>query len=286
MAGEEHYIYLSSLGNTDIFPNNTPNEFENRITPHIIFNPNKDYEVGLAKIFYPRSRICIAKHDYKSRIEVWGQAITTSRPYLICTFTPKTNIEVGNVKYMIDILNYELASELREKLKNKYEYYFPTDDFFTYDERLRRLDLLVRNKSSLDEYFHAIGFRFGSRIAQVLGFDQTPKYIVYEANAQNEDRVFNTPAPYLPRECDGGVDFALIYADCVSSTRYAGQNVSLLEIIPMGSTGGGDLHQIAYKPLSKTHLDTIAIKVTDQSGRPIHFDPRHSMTVLLHIRPK
>lgn len=286
MAGEEHYLYLTSLGNTNIFTNNTPNEFENRLEPHILLDPNKDYEVGLLKFHYPRSRICIPKHDYKSRIEIWGFAIPHASSSLIYTYIPKTNIEVGDVKYMIDILNYELATELRRKMKKEYERYFSSDEFLAYDERLRRLNLLVRNESSSNKHFRALAFRFGSRIAEVLGFDQTPKYSVYVANVQNEDRANSTLAPYPPRNCDGGVDYALIFADCVIPSRYGGQNVNLLEIITMEDTGGGDFHQIAYKPLNKTHLDAIAIKVTDQSGRPIHFGSRHSTTALLHIRPK
>lgn len=291
MAGEEHYVYLTSLGNRDIFSNNTPNAFENRLEPHILLDPNKDYEVALVKAHYPRMRICIPRGDYKSRIEVWGQmAATPDSPSpsstLICTYIPKTDIEVGDVKYMIDILNNELAIELREKMKTKYERYFPTDEFFAYDERLRRLSLLVRKKSAPDRHLRALGVRFGSRMAEVLGFEQSPKYSVYESNTHDEDGLTSTPAPYLPRNCDGGVDYALIFADCVTPTHYGDQKVNLLEIITMESTGGGDHHHVTYKPLNKTHLDAIAIKVTDQNGRPIHFGGSHPMTVLLHIRPK
>lgn len=287
MAGEEHYIYLSSLGNRDIFKENTPNAFQNRIDPHIVLDPNRDYEVALIKANYPRTRICIPKHDYKSRIEVWGRLFDDSHSSLIYTYIPKTDIEIGDVKYMLDVLNYEIASELRGKFKKKYENYFPdNDEFFAYNESRRRLKLNVRTKSSPDEHYRGLAFRFGSRIAEVLGFDQLPKYSIYESNTQNEERSSFLSAPYKSRECDGATDYALIYADCVSPTHYGGQKVNLLEIITMESSGGCDLHQITYKPLNKTHLDTIAIKVIDQKGRDIHFGDRHSMTLLLHIRPR
>lgn len=56
----------------------------------------------------------------------------------------------------------------------------------------------------------------------------------------------------------------MIYADCVTLTRYGGQNVNLLEVITMEAAGGRDFHQTAYKPLNKSLVDAISIEVTSK----------------------
>ncbi len=54
----------------------------------------------------------------------------------------------------------------------------------------------------------------------------------------------------------------------------------------MESAGGKDFHQTVYKSLSKTIIDSIAIQLTDQIGRAIHFGRDKSITLLLHITQK
>ena len=287
MAGQDHYVYLSNLGNRDVFTDNSPSQFENRIVPPIQLDPNQDYEVGLLNCLYPKHYYGIPKNDYTSRIEVWAKAhADPNRSYLLYTYVPQSNIEAGDTRYMVDVLNLELAVNLQSSLKGQYARYFKTDEFFSYDEKLRRVNLIVRKGGcTSDDHICSLGLRFGSRTAQVLGFEYPPKYVIYGSTVKFVDEATHVPAPYPPRT-DGGVDFALIYADCVTPTRYGGQSVNLLEVIAMEAAGGKDFHQIAYKPLNKTLVDAISIKVTDQNGRLIHFGRGTTMTVLLHIRPK
>ncbi len=124
-------------------------------------------------------------------------------------------------------------------------------------------------------------------MAQILGFDYHAKYNLYSSYAENDSPFI--PAPFPPR-MDGGIDFALFYADCVSPPYmcaiYGGQHINLLEVISMESAGGKDFHQTAYKSLSKTIIDSIAIQLADQVGRTIHFWRVKLITLLLHIRQK
>ena len=296
MAGEEHYIYLSSLGNRDIYPENTPNQFENRLEPPIQLDPNKDYEVGMLNCLYPKVFYALPKHDFASRIEMWVKIHSNpSQPYLLYTYVPRSNIQVGDTKYMLNILNKEMSIALRNAMrkesvrnamKMEFSHYFKSNEFFTYDDALQRTNLVVRKGlCNTNNHFCKVSLRFGSRIASVLGFAYPAEYVIYAPTVPFPDNITNVPAPFPPR-VDGDIDFALFFADCVSPTRYGGQSVNLLEAITMERAGGGDFHQIAYKTLSKTLLDSISIKVTDQSGRPIRFGEGKSMTVLLHVRPK
>ena len=84
MAGEEHYVYLSSLGNRDIYQGNDPSQSENRIDPPIQVDPNRDYEVGMVNCLYPKVFYANPKHDYESRIEIWVKDHSNPRrPYLL-----------------------------------------------------------------------------------------------------------------------------------------------------------------------------------------------------------
>ena len=147
-------------------------------------------------------------------------------------------------------------------------------------ERNRR-----HGECSNDSHFCILSVKFGSRVGQVLGFDFHRNYSVYTSTHDAPGVVSRLPAPFPPR-LDGGVDFAIFYTDCVSPTIYGGQNVNLLEVFSMEAAGGKDFNKIAYKTLSKSIIDSVAIQLTDQVGRPIHFGSGMSITALLHIRQK
>ncbi len=109
MPGAEHYLYLASLGNTDLYPLNQPHCFENRITPPIHLDPNKEYEVDLINCFYPKQFLGLVAGDYACKIEIWAIAhADQTRMYKLHTYTPRTSTEVGNTGYMVDVINIEL----------------------------------------------------------------------------------------------------------------------------------------------------------------------------------
>lgn len=288
MAGEEHYVYLSNLGNKDIYPNNVPSQFENRLNPPLQLDPNKSYEVAMVNCLYPKTFYSIPKNDYSARIEIWANAhADPDYTYLLYTYLPKTNIEAGDTRYAIHVINNELVITLRNFMKNFFSRYFKKDEFFQYNKNLRRTDILVHKGSCVSyEHFCKLSVRFGSRMAQCLGFTYTEKYTIYDGTVPTSDEDISViPSPFPPRE-DGGVDFAMVYSDCVTPTMYGGQMVNLLEALSMENSGGRDFHQITYKPLNKSLIDTISIKVLDQRGRDVNYGWDKTMVVLLHIRPK
>lgn len=285
--GDEYYFYLTNLGNRDLFPDNKPEEFVNRLNPPIRLDPSKEYEVALVNCLYPRTFFSIPKNDFSSRIEVWAAAHVNPRhSYLLYTFIPQTNIAAGDTRYMIHLINQEFTTALAQHLKSQYSRYFKDDGFLQYNKSLRRTDLIFyKGLCRSDDHFCRLSVKFGSRMAQCLGFEFPGEYPIYDALSPFDEEIARVPAPFLPRQ-DGGVDFALIYTDCVTPTLYGGQMVNLLSAVTMESTGGRDFNQIVYKPLNKKYIDSISIKVADQRGRSIHFGWEKTMVLLLHIRPK
>ena len=286
---EEHYIYLTNLANRDIYEDNTPCCFQNRLNPPIQLNPDKDYEVGLINCFYPKNYYGICSNDQESRIEVWATARGhQGEPFLLCSYVPLTNIEAGDTQYLVDIINKELSQVLGNALQGQnLKKYFKRKIFFQYERRSQRVTYVIRKRFCTEEEgrpFCTFTFKFGSRMSEILGFDKHLWYPFYGITTSNESTLYQD-APYQPK-ADAGVEYIMFYTDCVNPTRFGGQRVNVLEVITMESSGGRDLHRTAYKPLNKCLLDVIAIKVTDQSGRIIHFGKEKSMTVLLHIRSK
>lgn len=288
MVGDEHYLYLTNLGNRDIYPDNKPHQFVNRLNPPLLLDPNKEYEVAMVNCLYPKTFYSIPKHDFSSRIEIWANAhVQPEHSYLLYTFVPQTNILAGDTRYMIHAINTDLSLALTQHLKNHYTHYFKGDKFlFSYNEPLRRTDLILRKGiCTSDDHFCKLSLKFGSRMAQCLGFVYTKEYTFYDTTVPYDQKLTQIPAPFPPRQ-DGGVDFALFYADCVTPVMYGGQMVNLLDAVTMEAAGGRDFRQLVYKSLNKTLIDSISIKVVDQKGRNITYGRGKTMTLLLHIRPK
>lgn len=288
MAGDEHYIYLTNLGNRDIFPDNRPHQFVNRLNPPLLLDPNKDYEIAMVNCLYPKTFYSIPKHDFSARIEIYASAhFQPDHTYLLYTFVPQSNILAGDTRYMIHVINSDLSLALAKLLKSYYTHYFKGEEFlFSYNKLLRRTDLIVRKGiCTSDDHFCKLSLKFGFRMAQCLGFAHTMDYTFYESDDLNVKNLTYIPAPFPPRQ-DGGVDFALIYADCVTPTMYGGQMVNLLDAVTMEAAGGRDFRQLVYKSLNKTFIDSISVRVLDQRGKSITYGRGKTMTLLLHIRPK
>ena len=286
MEGEDHHIYLCNIGNRDIYPENVPGQFENRLNPPLQLDPSKEYEVAMINCLYPKHYHGITKGDYKSRIELWGTLKTPSggwEQHHITTYIPTSDMDVNNLHQLLETLNLGMLAKFEKALGARLKHYLSKGlDMFHYDEKLDRVRLTVYAGDCVsDDAFCELTLRLGSKIAEILGMMDSIEHKLFQTKMVKH----YTIAPYPPRR-DGGVDFALFYTDCVSPTRFGGESVNLLEAMSMTGTGGSDLHRVNYKPLSKTYLDAIAIKVTDQVGRPIGFDSRSSMAVVLHIRSK
>ena len=72
----------------------------------------------------------------------------------------------------------------------------------------------------------------------------------------------------------------------VQPTRFGGQLVSILDAFTLTLGGVKAYSNEIYKTISKSHIDSISIKLRDQHGRRVLFAKTDSVTIALHIRPK
>lgn len=243
-------------------------------------NPDAEYEIGV--VDYPKVYYGILKNDYSSRIEVWVTHHDVSEENIL-TYTPQTNIEANDIYYMLNIINAELTTLLEDKLGEDFSRYFAHRGFFTYSEQFRRAQITVRKRFCREKHqFCKIALKFGSRISDAMSMIYPSTYTVYEPPFMLVEVRGYIPAPYQPRT-DGGIDFVLIFTDCVALTSFGGQRMNLLKAMFMAKTGGVYFHHTVYKPLNKSILDEIAVTINDQRGRPVNCREGRSITLLLHM---
>ena len=140
---------------------------------------------------------------------------------------------------------------------------------------------------------------FSPHMAFVLGFDPAYRYSIFYQKRGEEVPVSppSTPdvliidpvkliAPQSARP-DSGNDYLYVYSDIITPTRFGNQIVNILDAIPLPhETTSKGVNPIMYKPVATSTIQSVAIKITNQNGKPIHFEDGHSVTCVLHIRPR
>ena len=99
----EHSIYLTSTGNLDIFPNNNPCRFINRLAAPITLDPNYDYEIGLVSILYPNEYYAIVGNQYKNKLTFYTKFHTISKIQKY-SYTLQNSILAGDIEKLIYLL--------------------------------------------------------------------------------------------------------------------------------------------------------------------------------------
>ena len=102
---DEHYLYLTNLGDRDVFPDNKPSRFKNRIQPPINLNPDIKYEVGLVSCLFPQNYNCLSNNDPEGCITIMGQYrnrdFVILRDFIVHRYTPQMDIEAGDINYIV-----------------------------------------------------------------------------------------------------------------------------------------------------------------------------------------
>ena len=107
----ESTIYLTSSGSLDIFPNNKPCCFVNRLAAPITLDPNYDYEIGLVSILYPNEYHAILGHQYKNGITLYTK-MKGSDDITKFNCILRNNIPAGNIENLIYCTNNEMKLRL------------------------------------------------------------------------------------------------------------------------------------------------------------------------------
>lgn len=311
-ADEDFLVYLSSLGSTEVHPENVPGSFTNEIIP-IALNPNRDYQVALHGIFIPREVYTLHKDDNEAVLEIYTETnlrVTSNevraqlsnnqrknipskeegaiveRRQLRYSLKPPRNITSKEISVIVEELNTYWFGILKAVFGiNNYQRYF--------DEK-RGIVSYTKNyvcyhKRSLDGCedinYCTISLLFKPRLASILGFIPNHYYDIFVTSEGRHYPLRKINADFPP-DPHADVDYLHLYCDVIQPTRFAGQMTNILATLPYGASNNYySVLRPLYKKMSKHAIDSIAILVTDQYGRKIYFEERRSATIILHIRP-
>ena len=176
----EHTIYLTSTGNLDIFPNNNPCEFINRLAVPITLDPNYDYEIGLVSILYPNEYYAIVGNQYKNKLTFYTKfrEISKLQKY---SYTIQNSILAGDVERLIYSINNEIKLRLMVYYDLNYAKVFGRGDIFYWDKYKHRAGVHytagprsteLKRKGDIEN----VTMTMGEGVANVLGFRSNTLY--------------------------------------------------------------------------------------------------------------
>ena len=279
----DHILYLTSTGNLVLYPDNSPNNFINRLPTPIVLETNIEYEVGLVSILYPDQYYGVLNND-----EFYSITVNTYQTGMDVSSIPISlhqNVLAGNLEKMVKIVNDNLILHLKVYYGNKYGPLFSRVQLLRWNGNESKVEFVrVKRHQSKDiiKDIEKITIKMNTGIARILGFKSDTEYTIY-SNKKGNHEVHKSPSNPSSR-C--GVDYIYLYTDIIQPCNFGGQLVNILDCFSLQNGGNRGIHNSIYKPLNTHFLDQISIKVRDQHGRPVYFVEDSTLTCVIHVRPK
>ena len=277
----EHTLYVSSSACRDIYINNSVNRFINRLSNPITLNPHVEYEVGLVSMLYPSQYYVIANNDMCMTINTYINTSHGKTEINTYQYRCNKNIVGGHIKDIVEILNEDLIQELRVYFDNDYGKYIRKSTIIYWNEKQKRVGLkYIKETSVRNGDVLKISINMSNRLGKILGFRGDTEYEIYGQKNKMNILAMNIPIP------SGGLDYIYVYCDIIHPSPFGNQLVNILDCFTFHNGFNKGIHNTIYKPIKNNFIDEIAIIVTDQNGRGIHFCEGSSITCVLHIRPQ
>lgn len=164
-------------------------------------------------------------------------------------YTPTSNIQNGDVKYVIEKINSEFMKDLVNCLIKKETKQFFVGPFFPswYDRLKHAFVSIVKHQCGDDEPFCRLTMSFRYQEAMVLGFILGDKYVIFHMGKAKVGRVIIAPYPSWG---DGETDYLLCYYDKIVRSRFGGHLLPILDACILESSGGKGFTRKVYKNLT------------------------------------
>ena len=299
MYEEDVYLYLSSNASAEVYTSNTTSAFTNRIQS-INLNSSKDYECALINVVFPKSiytipKVSPADESWAVNIHVKFRSNNNDNNSnandgdftFLWKFTPREGIIGENVVECLHLLQRQLQNDMKLIFKTDYGTYIHGANLH-YSRASDRILIDTHGENNSEDSnakFSEIALTFGAKIAKVLGLDPLKYYKIFKSNVVHENEFVPQMGLYSPR-VGAQIDYFMVYCDIISSTRFADQNVNILDMFATGHANSKAMSPIVYKKLSVKSFDSVSLLITDQHGHKVPFEDNHTLACLLHIRPQ
>ena len=282
----EHTLYLTSSDSLDVFPNNTPFKFVNRLASPITLDPNYDYEIGLVSILYPNEYYAIIGNEYKNNLTFYTKMydVPELQKY---SYIVQDNIPAGNPEKLVHMLNKEITARLKVYYQSNYSKIFPSGKIFFWDDYEKKVGIhyTAISEDKLNNLrkgdIEKVKLHMEHGMANILGFHSSTLYTIL-----GEDQQLKSSISITTIDQKFGIDFMYVYTDIIQPTNFGSQLVNILDCFTLDKGGNKGIHNTLYKPLKNSYIDQISIIISDQNGKPIYFKHDSTVTCVLHIRPK
>ena len=193
----EHTIYLTSIGNLDVFPNNIPCKFVNHLSVPITFDPNYEYEIGRVSILYPNEYYAIVGNQYKNKITFYTKYLEISKIHTY-SYIIKNNILASDIERLLYCINNEIKLRLMVYFDVHYGKVFGRGDIFWGDKYKKRVgvhytgsprSIEARRKGDIEH----VTIAMGEGIADGLGFRTNSLYSIRGDDHEMISTISSTP---------------------------------------------------------------------------------------------
>ena len=282
MSGEQT-IYLNSTACANIFNDNKPSKFVNKLQTPIQLNANIEYEIGLVSILYPTEYYGLLADNSLYSISIFTDIKINSSKFITkkYTFIPNKNILAGDIGKLVQSLNKDLNRELKIYFNNDLNKYIHTKNLLIWRKDDQHAELVYSQANPDDKTdVERIYIVFNTEIAHILGFRSDTQYKIY--GLEESPNILSL----YPSSSNCEVDFVHVYTDIMRPSPFGGQMVNILDCFAIQNNTSKGIHNTIYKSLNTTLIEQISILITDQKGREIQFRDFSSVTCILNIRPK
>ena len=307
----DQVIYIDSARCTNVYPNNTPSSFENRIVP-LYLDPGKTYECNLKNLVHPRRFTLLSGEEgYQIRCITSGNINTNKIRSSAGTLTDSTKMFTGlgrkirscDLNAVCGELNRSLWTSLkksigtnRKQVLRKEMGMSPYDNFmemedgdflkfytqYTYDRP---------GKFKVFKYLLRLDVKFTPTLSKLLGFPPDTYLNIYQHNPDLKHKVAKISEIYTPKELKRSY-VTYICIDIIDKVRYADTLCHILNMaeLPMNDVALYTPPEM-YIPVTKMNIESMAVRLIGQDGQDVPFALEDeggltSTTVCVHIKER
>lgn len=276
---KQFYIHLPSDSSLDVYPDNTIAKFSTKLARSV--DLDGAYDVGLSEIIYPADYYNVDNRELDYSFGIKQRNFDTDG---------KIVQEIDRFKIQIKSDLYYTRQEFLEKINteintNLIRLHIPVEIVMKIDVSDRVVITIARSGPQVAVDIQEEGlilkmfFELSSQFSKRLGFDKSVSISVDDSTPHRAKNKFDL---FM------GKKLMYVYSDVVTYSLVGDVSVPLLRVcsLPEPSTNN-TIHlsfpDIHYKPVQKSHFDTIDISINTEEGMLMPFQSG-KVLITLHFR--
>lgn len=276
---KQFYIHLPSDSSLDVYPDNTIAKFSTKLARSV--DLDGAYDVGLSEIIYPADYYNVDNRELDYSFGIKQRNFDTDG---------KIVQEIDRFKIQIKSDLYYTRQEFLEKINteintNLIRLHIPVEIVMKIDVSDRVVITIARSGPQVTVDIQEEGlilkmfFELSSQFSKRLGFDKSVSISVDDSTPHRAKNKFDL---FM------GKKLMYVYSDVVTYSLVGDVSVPLLRVcsLPEPSTNN-TIHlsfpDIHYKPVQKSHFDTIDISINTEEGMLMPFQSG-KVLITLHFR--